>query len=71
MRGIEELMHTGRSPRPIERTLLTSGMMDFLLTSKQQGGTLIETPELAIRYRSRATWKDPGPPPPGRPLGQQ
>jgi hypothetical protein len=71
LRGIEEMMQTGRPARPIERTLLTSGMMEFLLTSRHQGGAMIETPELAIRYRPGRAWRGPGPPPPARPLDQQ
>ncbi len=71
MRSIEEFMHTGKAQRPLERTLLTSGTMDFLLTSKQRGGTPLDTPELAIRYRPGRAWRDPGRPPAARPVDQQ
>jgi hypothetical protein len=71
VRGIEQMMHTGRPPRPLQRTLLTSGLMDFLLTSRHKGGIAIDTPELAIHYRPQGGWKDPGPPPPARPLDRQ
>lgn len=71
VRGIEEMMHTGKASWPVERTLLTSGMMDFLLTSRHQGGVAIETPQLAIRYQPGPAWRDPGPPPESRPLDQQ
>jgi len=71
VRGIEEMMHTGKASWPVERTLLTSGMMDFLLTSRHRGGAQIETPELGVRYHPMGGWSDPGPPPPSRPLDQQ
>jgi hypothetical protein len=69
--GIEEMIHSGKPSWPVERTLLTSGMLDFLLTSRHQGGTLLKTPELNVRYQPTFDWKDPGPPPPGRPIDQQ
>lgn len=71
LRGIEEMMQTGRPSWPVERTLLTSGLMDFLLTSKQRGGIPVETPALGIRYQPSFDWSDPGPPPLPRPLDQQ
>ena len=67
VRQIDEFMHTRKSPRPVERTLLTGGMLDFLLTSKLHGGVSIDTPELDIKYQPIGAWKDPGPPPLSRP----
>lgn len=52
--NIEKLLENGRSPYPAERTLLTSGALDALLTSHQRRGERVETPELEIAYSAPA-----------------
>jgi len=46
---IEEMFITRRAPYPIERTLLTSGILESCLESKKQNKRL-ETPHLAVAY---------------------
>lgn len=48
---IETLFRTGRSPYPVERTLLTTGMTAAGIESLFQQGRRLETPHLAIRYQ--------------------
>lgn len=50
MSKAEETFTTGRSPTPIERTLLTSGLTEAGLQSLAKG-KLIETPHLAVKYQ--------------------
>lgn len=50
---IEEMFETGRAPYPVERTMLTSGMLDFALESRFQGYRKLATPELeTVRYQT-------------------
>jgi hypothetical protein len=41
---------TGKTPYPVERTLLATGMLAFGVESKAGGGKRIETPGLAVKY---------------------
>lgn len=67
LKAAEETILTGKPPWPIERTLLTSGVLDALLISKNDGGRRLETPQLIVPYQTSWNWQQPPPPPPNRP----
>jgi hypothetical protein len=50
--NIEKLFATGKSPYPVERTLLTSTVLDLALHSLADGSRKIESGALSIRYQS-------------------
>ena len=51
---IEEMFATGRAPYPVERTLLTSGILEACLDSRAQSYQRLETPHLNVRYQPPA-----------------
>lgn len=51
MSKAEETFTTGKSPYPIERTLLTGGLVEAGMHSLAEGQKRLETPQLAIRYQ--------------------
>jgi hypothetical protein len=69
--AIEQFMHTKKAPWPVERTLLTSGIVDECLRSQAEGGVRRETPGLDIKYTSDWNWMQPAQPVPQRARGLQ
>jgi hypothetical protein len=51
LRAIDALVQTGHAPYPVERTILTTGILDALMTSRAEKNRRVETPHLDIRYQ--------------------
>jgi hypothetical protein len=68
VKGIETMFHSGKPTWPAERTLYTSAILDAALISLKRGGVKVSTPYLDIPYRSSWNWRQPPPPPAGRPI---
>jgi hypothetical protein len=68
--NIEEMFLTGRPSSPVERTLLTTGILEAALTSRYEGHVRLETPWLDVAYRSYESlpWRPTGPRPTGATL---
>lgn len=60
VRQIETLVLKGSPSYPVERTLLTGGILDAAMRSRKSGGQWEPTPELAIAYRAASGVSDTG-----------
>lgn len=65
--NVEEMFLSGQPTWPVERTLLTTGILEAVLESRYRGHVRIETPYLAVNYRSFESipWRSKNP----RPIG--
>jgi hypothetical protein len=52
MSHAEDMFLTGKAAYPVERTLLTSGLVAAGLQSLAAGQKRLETPHLAVRYEA-------------------
>ncbi len=71
LKGVEKMFHTGEPAWPVERTLISSAVLDALLISLKDGGRRVETPYLDIKYTTLWNWQQPPPMPPDRPIPGQ
>jgi hypothetical protein len=65
--NVEEMFLSGQPTWPVERTLLTTGVLEAALDSRYRGHIRLETPHLAVQYRSYDSipWRPRGPRPTG------
>jgi hypothetical protein len=52
VKAIDSMMQTSHAPYPVERTLLTTGILDAIMTSKAEKNRRVETSQLEVKYRA-------------------
>ena len=48
------MLETGKAPYPVQRTLLTTGVLDALMESHARRDDRVETPQLDVAYTAPA-----------------
>ncbi len=72
LKGIAKMVQSGQPTWPVERTLLTSGILEAALISQSKGGTPVETPYMKdVKYQSQWNWHQPPTPYTDRPINDQ
>lgn len=66
--GIDRMFTSGKPSWPVERTLLTTGILDAALTSRFENQRRLETPHLAMTYPPGPAWQEPPLPKTGPPI---
>ncbi len=51
--SIQSLFREGQSPYPVERTLMTTGLLEAAMESRDKGGVVLPTPQLQFAYQAR------------------
>jgi len=70
VQGIDRMFATGKPSWPVERTLLTTGILDAVMTSRFEKQKRLETPHLELAYGPGPAWTQPAKPRTGPQPGQ-
>lgn len=59
MKGVEDMVLSGKPSWPVDRTLFSSGILDAACISKRDDGKWIPTPYLNLSYQPDISWRPP------------